>query len=192
MTKIGIKEVTEGIDKLAKQFGDKHYGDDRRDLIFNYVKMIPSKDFEGIIENMLATFKMGSPPLPKDFENAAKIVRNRIYDESRDGAVQRRAESNRPDCYDCSDLGLAEAQERESEFCVHFKCHCKKGDEQKYIIPKWSKDYYGSYILLQAWPDRIKKWMPSETVTLADLISEYSARLQMSEEYWEYQRTHNG
>ena len=191
MTKITLTNFYTGMDKIAKTFGQKHYGEDRRDLILNYVKMLPDPEFDKIIESMLATFKMGSPPLPKDFEDAAKLVRNRIYDEHKEGSIQRRSESDRPDCMDCGDLGLAEAHEKGAEFCIHFKCHCQKGDLQNYKIPKWGKDYYGKYTLLQAWPDRLKKWVPSEGVSMGSLIEEYSARLKISEDYWEYQRTHN-
>ena len=179
------------IERLKNTFDPKLFSDERKELIWGYVKMLTDDSFKDIVDTFLAERPSKNPPLPTDFEKAAQNERKKIFDEKRKENIITRSERGRLDCDDCADSGVVEAKFKDGTSCVHFICVCHKNKNTCWELPLWGPEYYGEFTLMVAWPDRSQRWIPNGERPINIIIEEYKARIKISEEYWLYRKQEN-
>lgn len=55
--------------RVFSEFDQKFYGPEKMKLIWNAVQVLPSRQFEKVVSELIANFRQA--PLPKDFRDAA-------------------------------------------------------------------------------------------------------------------------
>jgi hypothetical protein len=64
--------------RLESTFSPSAFSFERLELIRRYVADIPARNFARIVDHLIANFR--TPPLPKDFKEAASAERNHMAD----------------------------------------------------------------------------------------------------------------
>jgi hypothetical protein len=123
------------IDKLKEVFGDRFYGENRKELIWNAVKNLSDDWFIATTNKFLSYSKQA--PLPGDFYDAARIERGRNGTQFEDP---------KGTCGKCDDgIILARNLVGPVGLPYVFVCECHVGSQRKETYPRWSLAFSKSY-----------------------------------------------
>lgn len=70
--------------RLAKVFGEKHYPNERKDILFNLVQDLPDKWMKETVDHLIVSCQLQYPPLWKEFQERINIERERGWSSEKD------------------------------------------------------------------------------------------------------------
>lgn len=160
---------------------------------YGYIRDLPEEALSEMINTFIDEFK--TPPLPKDFETAAKAwkrsfyLKNGYYYANKDKSHEQ-IESNDIECSYCLDVGIVLGTFHDQDRFNLFKCNCQLGKSSSIQIPEWDSMlrtvYKKTHLPLNWFYPQIKQNDSDiELFTnLNEIIKEYKCKLLEAENTW--------
>lgn len=170
MSPLSIEEFEKQMGRLGRTYGPKAFTDERRKLMWRYVKDIPARSFALMVDRIIEQERYA--PMPKIFKEMAWKVKAELGIEI--PAWPKKAKpSDEAKCHWCGDSGSLFIETKPEFNFMHatIRCDCKAGRYgPESWGPCWSSSLRSTWFRIAIYPDGHGDWSPNTPESMQDKI----------------------
>jgi hypothetical protein len=170
------------MEQLVELYGPKHFKGGRRSSIRFIAKKFTNEQWEKIVEETMCEHRWA--PLPKDFRETAKRLKNSYFLKSDQNASQHYGEHERAevDCLWCFDTGICKATDEVVSHLVLCGCEAEVTHSKAGYLPDLEDDRLRAWKRVKLNP---KAFIPQSGQTVWGSAKRWTEAIELSVIYWE-------